>query len=98
MSFFAGTPLDLALGDGGIVSFAVVGLVLEIGIEPTVTHGADLGYVLVVVADARGSVEAEARRRASTAIDDARFSHITDTATIPRLWRKAASRRGAAGG
>ena len=41
MSFFAGTPLDMALRDCGVSTFAIVGLVLEIGIEPTVSHGAD---------------------------------------------------------
>ena len=52
MSFFVGTPLDLALRDLGLDSFAIVGAVLELGIEPTVRHGADLGYLPVVVEDA----------------------------------------------
>jgi len=39
MSAFEGTPLDIALRDCGIVAFAVVGVALEIGIEPTVVHG-----------------------------------------------------------
>jgi nicotinamidase-related amidase len=87
MSAFAGTPLDMALRDCGIVAFAIVGLVLEIGIEPTVSHGADLGYIPVVVADACGSVEEEARRRSLTSIDYTLFSYTTDVATICRLWR-----------
>jgi nicotinamidase-related amidase len=89
MSFFAGTPLDMALRDCGIVAFAIVGLVLEIGIEPTVSHGADLGYVPIVVADACGSVEPEARERALASIDYTLFSHITDTDTLCRLLRAA---------
>ena len=89
MSFFAGTPLDMALRDCGITAFAIVGLVLEIGIEPTVSHGADLGYVPIVVADACGSVEPEARERALASIDYTLFSHITDTDTLCRLLRAA---------
>lgn len=90
MSFFAGTPLDMALRDCGITAFAIVGLVLEIGIEPTVSHGADLGYVPIVIADACGSVEPDARERALASIDYALFSHITDTDTFRRLLGAAA--------
>ncbi len=89
MSFFAGTPLDMALRDCGIVAFAIVGLVLEIGIEPTVSHGADLGYVPIVIADACGSVELDARERALASIDYTLFLHITDTDTFCRLLRAA---------
>ena len=89
MSFFAGTPLDMALRDCGITAFAIMGLVLEIGIEPTVSHGADLGYVPIVVADACGSVEPEARERALASIQYSLFSHITDTDTLCRLLRAA---------
>ena len=89
MSFFAGTPLDMALRDCGITAFAIVGLVLEIGIEPTVSHGADLGYVPIVVADACGSVEPEARERALASIDYTLFSHITDSDTFCQLVRAA---------
>ena len=52
MSAFEGTPLDIALRDCGIDAFAIVGIAMEIGIEPTVRHGADLGYIPVVVKDA----------------------------------------------
>ena len=41
MSAFEGTPLNIALRDCGIVAFAIVGVAMEIGIEPTVRHGAD---------------------------------------------------------
>ncbi len=54
MSAFEGTPLDIALRDCGITAFAVVGVAIEIGIEPTVRQGADLGYIPVVVKDACG--------------------------------------------
>ncbi len=50
MSAFEGTPLNIALRDCGIDAFAIVGIAMEIGIEPTVRHGADLGYIPVVSA------------------------------------------------
>jgi len=54
MSAFEGTPLDIALRDCGIDAFVIVGIAMEIGIEPTVRHGVDLGYIPVVVKDACG--------------------------------------------
>ncbi len=89
MSFFAGTPLDMVLRDCNITAFLIVGVVLEIGIAPTVSHGTDLGYVPIVVADACGSVDEAARQRALAEIDDTQMSLTTDTATICRLLRAA---------
>jgi biuret amidohydrolase len=37
-----------------VTAVAVVGVALEIGVEPTVRHAADLGYVPIVVTDACG--------------------------------------------
>ena len=54
MSAFEGTFLDIALRDCGINSFVIVGIALEVGIEPTVRHGMDLSYIPVVVTDACG--------------------------------------------
>jgi len=85
MSAFVGTPLDMALRDCGIRAFAVVGVVLEIGIAPTVSHGADLGYVPVVIADGCGSVNEAARQRSLADIDYTLMSLTTDTATFCRL-------------
>jgi nicotinamidase-related amidase len=82
MSLFVGTPLDMALRDCGISAFAIVGAVLEIGIEPTVRHGADLGYIPVVVADACGVVEREAGERALASLAYAKQSLQTDAATL----------------
>jgi biuret amidohydrolase len=90
MSMFAGTPLDMALRDCGVVACAIVGVVLEIGIAPTVSHATDLGYVPVVIADACGSVEAAAREQALTAIAHTHMSLTTDAATFCRLLRVAA--------
>jgi nicotinamidase-related amidase len=63
MSAFEGTWLDFALRDCGINSFVIVGVATEIGIEPTVRHGADLGYIPVFVSDACGAGNEEAFRR-----------------------------------
>ncbi len=82
LSMFVGTPLDMALRDCGINAFAIVGAVLEIGIEPTVRHGADLGYIPVVVADACGSVKADAGARTLASLDYAKLSLQTDAATF----------------
>ncbi len=91
MSAFSGTFLDMALRDLGIVSFTIVGIATEIGIEPTVRHGADLGYVPVVVADACGAGSEEAARHSLELLDHAGDALITDTATISAVFRKAAT-------
>lgn len=64
MSAFEGTPLPIALRDCGMTSFVIAGIATEIGIEPTVRHGSDLGFVPVVVTDACGAGHAEAGERA----------------------------------
>ena len=85
MSFFVGTPLDMALRDCGVNAVAIVGAVLEIGIEPTVRHASDLGYIPIVVTDACGSVDAEWGRRTLESLDYAKLSLQTDVATFTRL-------------
>jgi nicotinamidase-related amidase len=81
MSFFVGTPLEMALRDCGIGALAIIGVVLEVGIEPTVRHAADLGFLPVLIADACGSVNEGARKRS---LDALAFSGsiVTDSATI----------------
>ncbi len=63
MSAFAGTPLDIVLRDCGVTAVALAGVALEIGIEPTARHAADLGYVPVVLTDACGAGDAAAGER-----------------------------------
>ena len=89
MSAFVGTPLDLALRDCGLVAFAIVGIALEVGIEPTVRHGTDLGFVPVVVADACGSRDRAAAERAFAGFAFAGGSLTTDVATVVPLLRGA---------
>jgi nicotinamidase-related amidase len=71
MSAFEGTPLQFALRDRGITTLAICGIALEIGIEPTVRHAADLGIVPVVIADACGAGNEEAGQRS---LDQLRFT------------------------
>jgi nicotinamidase-related amidase len=63
MSAFEGTPLAIALRDVGAKSFLIAGIATEIGIDPTVRHGADLGFIPVVVTDACGAGHEEAGAR-----------------------------------
>src|SRR5262249_11875145 len=63
MSAFEGTCLPFALKDCGILGVAIVGIALEIGIEPTVRHATDLGFIPIVLADACGAGQATAGAR-----------------------------------
>jgi nicotinamidase-related amidase len=63
MSAFEGTPLDIVLRDCGVTAYLIVGVATEVGIEPTVRHSADLGYVPIVVRDACGAGDAGAGER-----------------------------------
>ena len=63
MSAFEGTPLQIVLRDCGVRSYLIAGVALEVGIEPTVRHSADLGFIPVVVRDACGAGDAEAAAR-----------------------------------
>jgi nicotinamidase-related amidase len=86
MSAFEGTPLDIALRDCGLSVFVVVGVAIEIGIEPTVRHGADLGYIPVVVTDACGAGHEDAGRRTLDVIEFVGDAFLTDTDTICEIW------------
>ena len=82
MSAFEGTWLDFALRDCGINAFIIVGVATEIGIEPTARHGADLGYIPVLVTDACGAGNEEAAKRSIEGLRFAGDTLITDTQTI----------------
>jgi nicotinamidase-related amidase len=85
MSAFEGTPLDIILRDCGLSAFAIVGVATEIGIEPTVRHGADLGYIPVVVTDACGAGHEEAAKRSLDGLAFSGDAILTDTAAITAL-------------
>jgi nicotinamidase-related amidase len=87
MSAFEGTPLAIALRDCGLKSFVICGIATEIGIEPTVRHGSDLGFIPIVVEDACGAGEPEAGERALAGmrfIGDAMISTVDELAAV---WR-----------
>jgi nicotinamidase-related amidase len=82
MSAFEGTPLDIVLRDCGINSIIIVGVATEIGIEPTIRHAADLGYIPIVVTDACGAGHADAGERAMASIRFLGDAILTDTQSI----------------
>ena len=80
LSAFAGTPLELALRGAEVRALAIAGVATEIGIEPTVRHAGDLGFIPVVLTDACAAGNAEAGDRA---IEGLRFlgdAVLTDVA------------------
>jgi len=85
MSAFEGTPLAFALRDCGITAVAVIGIAMEIGIEPTVRHAADLGLVPVVITDACGAGHPDAAKRSIDSLAFAGDTLFTDTATFCHL-------------
>jgi nicotinamidase-related amidase len=85
MSAFEGSPLGFALRDAQITAFAIVGVATEVGIEPTVRHGADLGLIPVVVTDACGAGNPSAAQRSLDALEFAGDAILTDITTITGL-------------
>ncbi len=88
MSAFEGTPLGIALRDCGINAFAIAGIAMEVGIEPTVRHGADLGYIPVVIKDACGFGHEEAAMRSFASLNFSGDAMCTDVETICRHFQK----------
>ena len=82
MSPFEGTPLEFALRDTQVIAFAIVGVATEVGIEPTVRHGADRGLIPVVVTDACGAGNPAAAQRSLDALATAGDAILTDISTI----------------
>jgi nicotinamidase-related amidase len=95
MSAFEGTWLDFALRDCGINAFIIVGVATEIGIEPTARHGADLGYIPMLVTDACGGGNEEAATRSIDSLKFAGDALITDTETICDVLQKRSGVRNA---
>jgi nicotinamidase-related amidase len=92
MSAFEGTPLNMALRDCGITAFAIAGIAMEIGIEPTARHGADLGYIPVLIKDACGFGHRDAAERSIAGLEFAGDALLTDVDTFcAKLGRKPPS-------
>jgi len=91
MSAFEGTPLDITLCDCGVTAFLIVGVATEVGIEPTVRHGADLGYIPIIVTDACGAGHAAAGERALASLryaGDALFTTVAEICDVLREVRR----------
>ncbi len=88
MSAFEGTPLNIALRDCSIDAFAIVGIAMEIGIEPTVRQGSDLGYIPVVVTDACGSGHRDAAERSIAGLEFSGDALLTNVETICAQFRR----------
>lgn len=82
MSAFEGTYLEIALRDCGIRSFLIVGIALEIGIDPTCRQGADLGFWPILVRDACGFGNEEAANHSVASLQHMGDTTITDADTV----------------
>ena len=85
MSAFEGTPLDIVLRDCGVRAYLIAGVALEIGIEPTIRHSADLGYLPILVRDACGVGDTAAGERALASIGFTGDAMIADTDEVCTL-------------
>jgi nicotinamidase-related amidase len=82
MSAFEGTPLNFVLRDCGIQRFLIVGVATEIGIDITCRHGADLGFVPILVRDACGAGHQDAAQRALQTLEFLGDTVLSDVDTI----------------
>ncbi len=80
MSAFDSTPLALALRDVGVRAIAIAGIAMEIGIEPTVRQATDGGFGAVVIEDACGFGNREARDRSMATLRYIGEAVVTDSA------------------
>jgi biuret amidohydrolase len=88
MSAFEGTPLAVTLRDCGVKAVAFVGIALEIGIEPSVRHAADLGFTPIIVGDACGYGHKVAADRSLAALTFSGDAVIVDQATFSAELRR----------
>jgi nicotinamidase-related amidase len=82
MSVFEGTPLQFTLRDCGIRSILLAGIALEVGIEPTCRHAADLGIIPILVRDACGAGNSEAAGQCVSSLEHMGDTIVTDLKTI----------------
>src|SRR5438477_12266735 len=86
MTAFEGTPLHFALTDAGIRALAIAGIAMEVGIEPTARHAADLGIIPVIVEDAIGWGNKEAADRSIAGLRYAGDAMFTTVAELSQLF------------
>jgi nicotinamidase-related amidase len=70
------------LRDCGVTAVAFAGIALEVGIEPSARHAADLGFIPIVIADACGFGHQEAADRSLESLRFAGDTVITDVAAF----------------
>jgi biuret amidohydrolase len=87
MSAFEGTPLAIALRDCGLKTFLLCGVATEIGLEPTVRHGADLGFIPILVEDACAGGHKEAADRAIASMRFMGDAMFCTTADLAKVWK-----------
>jgi nicotinamidase-related amidase len=85
MSAFEGTPLHFTLRDCGIRSVILAGIALEIGIEPTCRHAADLGIIPILVRDACGAGNPQVAEQCVSTLAHMGDTIITDLKTVSQL-------------
>jgi nicotinamidase-related amidase len=85
MSAFEGTPLQFTLRDCGIRSLILAGIALEIGIEPTCRHAADLGIIPILVRDACGAGNAQAAEQCVSTLAHMGDTIVTDLKTVTAI-------------
>jgi nicotinamidase-related amidase len=89
MSAFEGTPLAIVLRDCGLNAFAIVGAATEVGIEPTVRHGADLGFIPIVIGDACAAGDVAAAERSLAGLRFSGDAFLTDSEAFCAILRGA---------
>ena len=94
MSAFEGTPLTMALRDCGVQRFIVVGVATEIGIDITCRHGADLGFVPILVRDACGAGHQGAAERALQTLEFLGDTVLSDVEAVSAALNPAVSTSG----
>jgi nicotinamidase-related amidase len=82
MSAFEGTFLNLALRDCGINAVIIAGVAMEVGIEPTVRHAVDLGFIPVIATDACGAGNEVAAQRSLASLKFSGDAWITDVTSL----------------
>ncbi len=82
MSAFESTFLNLALRDAQVQAFIIAGIAMEVGIEPTVRHGADMNFIPVVAVDACGSKTPEVMERSVATLKETGEVILCSTAEV----------------
>ena len=80
MSAFDSTALGFALRDCGVRAVALAGIAMEIGIEPTVRQATDNGFAAILIEDACGFGNKEARDRSMATLRFLGEAIVTDVA------------------